>query len=119
MKQCLLIVILINTCSRLVAQSNLQTLKGEAEAIVRTKKKLAAATNDTTRSYLAGKLGLFYEGINTDSSLKYGRASLQLAEKSGYPHYISRALAGLSGILRPQGKFVEALDVLYKALAIA
>jgi len=119
MKQCLLIVILISTCSRLVAQSNQQTLRGEAEAIVSNKKKLAAATNDTTRSYLAGKLGLFYEGINTDSSLKYGRASLQLAEKSGYPHYISRALAGLSGILRQQGKFVEALDVLYKALAIA
>ena len=119
MKQCLLIVILISTCSRLVAQSSQQTVQGEAEEIVNNKKKLAAATNDTTRSYLAGKLGLFYEGINTDSSITYGRASLQLAEKSGYPHYISRALAGLSGILRQQGNFVEALDVLYKSLTIA
>ena len=119
MKQCLLIVILISTCSRLVAQSSQQTVQGEAEVIVSNKKKLAAATNDTTRSYLAGKLGLNYEGIDKDSSLKYGKASLQLAEKSGYPHYISRALAGLSGILRQQGNFVEALDVLYKSLTIA
>ncbi|MEO7210387.1 MAG: ATP-binding protein [Chitinophagaceae bacterium] len=119
MKQCSLIVILISSCSLLQAQSTRQTLPGEDKVIVNNKKKLAAATNDTTRSLLMGSLGLSYEGINTDSSLKYGTASLHLAEKSGYPHYISRALAGLSGILRQQGKFVEALNVLYKALAIA
>ncbi len=101
------------------AQSSQQTLTGEDKVIVNNKKKLAATTNDTTRSLFMGSLGLSYEGINTDSSLKYGMASLHLAEKSGYPHYISRALAGLSGILRQQGKFVEALNVLYKALAIA
>jgi two-component system NtrC family sensor kinase len=119
MKRCLVIVILIITCSALQAQRSQQAARDEAEEIVNNKKKLATAANDTTRSLLSGKLGLNYEGINTDSSLKYGKASLQLAENSGYPHYISRALAGLSGILRQQGKFVEALDVLYKSLTIA
>ncbi len=119
MKQCIYIVILIGSYSALQAQSSQQRGRGEAEEIVNNKKKLAAATNDTTRSLLTGKLGLNYEGIDKDSSLKYGKASLQLAEKSGYPHYISRALAGLSGILRQQGNFVEALDVLYKSLTIA
>ena len=119
MKQCFYIVILIGSYSALQAQSSQQRGRGEAEEIVNNKKKLAAATNDTTRSLLTGKLGLNYEGIDKDSSLKYGKASLQLAEKSGYPHYISRALAGLSGILRQQGNFVEALDVLYKSLTIA
>ncbi len=119
MKQWFYIVILIGSYSALQAQSSQQRGQGEAEEIVNNKKKLAVATNDTTRSLLTGKLGLNYEGIDKDSSLKYGKTSLQLAEKSGYPHYISRALAGLSGILRQQGNFVEALDVLYKSLAIA
>ncbi|HEV8082345.1 MAG TPA: ATP-binding protein [Chitinophagaceae bacterium] len=119
MKHCVLIVILISTCFALQAQSSQQKVQGEAEVIVNIKKKLAAAKSDTTRSLLMGSLGLGYEGINTDSSLKYGKASLQLAERTGYPHFISRALAGLSGIFRQQGKFVEALNVLYKALNIA
>ena len=118
-KQCLAIVVLISICSASHAQYRQEAVHGETEEIVNNKKKLASATSDTTRSLLSGTLALNYEGINPDSSLKYGKASLQLAEKSGNPHYLSRALAGLSGTLRSQGKFVEALDFLYKALNIA
>ncbi len=119
MKQCFFFIILLGFCSALQAQSSHQKLPGEAALIVNNKRKLVAARNDTTRSLLMGKLGLAYEGINKDSSLKYNMGALQLAKSSGYPHFISRALAGLSGIYRQQGKFVEALNVLYKALAIA
>ncbi len=119
MKQYLLIIILISTCNALHAQSGQQTVQVETKIIDNYKRELSSATNDTTKSLLMGKLAVYYQSIDLDSSLKYGMKSLQLAERSGYPHYISRALAGLSGRLSQQGKFVEALDVLYKSLTIA
>ncbi len=119
LNQWLIIIVLTNACAAGLAQNGRQSASSETDSIVSAKKKLAAATEDTTRSWLTGKLGLYYEGINTDSSLKYGMESLNLAEKSGYPHYETRALAGLSGVLRQQGKFANALDVLFKSLEIA
>ncbi len=91
----------------------------EDKQIDSLKDKFIVANSDTLRITILENLGLLYERVNRDSSLKYGLASLELARKIGNVYREARALAGLSGVLREQGKFAEALDVLFAALKIA
>ena len=91
----------------------------ENEEIDSLKDQLRLAKADTLRITILENLGFAYQRTNNDSSWKYGLASLELARKGGYVKREARALAGLSGVLREQGKFDEALDVLFQALKLA
>jgi signal transduction histidine kinase len=91
----------------------------ESKAIDSLKDQLILAKTDTLRITILENLGFEYQRTNNDSSLKYGLASLDLARKGKYVKREARALAGLSGVLREQGKFAEALDVLFQALKMA
>ena len=104
---------------QLDSQHNNLILLPENREIDSLKDQLRLAKNDTSRITILENLGVWYDRINSDSSLKYNLAALELARKGGYVNREARALAGLSGVLREQGKFAEALDVLYQALKMA
>ena len=54
-----------------------------------------------------------------DSSLKYGLAALELSRKSKNLRAEARTLNGLSGVLRQQGRFAEALEYLFEGRKLA
>lgn len=79
------------------------------------------ATDDSVRIQLMSGIGFDYETFNIDSALKYDSAVLQLSQprQNKYPWAYPRALASISTALLSKGKFAEALDALFKSLAIA
>ena len=103
----------------LFSQNGNDFIFSEDKKIDSLKDKFRVANSDTLRITILENIGLLYERVNGDSSLKYGLASIELARKIGNIPREARALAGLSGVLREQGKFAEALDVLFEALKIA
>ncbi|MEO6837470.1 MAG: ATP-binding protein, partial [Ginsengibacter sp.] len=60
-----------------------------------------------------------YQVLNIDSALKYCQAGINLATREGRTRDVANLLATLSGIMSQQGKFAEALDLLFKSLKIA
>ena len=64
-------------------------------------------------------LNFNYETKNPDSSLKYGLAALELSRKSKNLRAEARTLNGLSGVLRQQGRFAEALEYLFEGRKLA
>jgi len=81
--------------------------------------QLVQAKTDSARIGIMENIGFIYETLDVDSSLKYSEAALALARRKGYAWAESRMLASLSGVMRQQGKFAEALDLLFNALKIA
>jgi len=104
---------------QLNTHNNQALIVSENKEIDSLKNQLRLSNNDTVRITILENIGLLYEKVNPDSSWKYGFASLELARRGGYVQREARALAGLSGVLREQGKFAEALDVLFRALKMA
>src|SRR6187551_2322371 len=91
----------------------------DASKIDSLKYVLATAKDDSTRIYLLGRLGFFYQVLNIDSALKYTQAGIRLAKEKADFKMEANLLATLSGIRSQQGKFAEALDLLFKSLKIA
>jgi tetratricopeptide (TPR) repeat protein len=83
------------------------------------KRSLAAATKDSARIFYLQSLNFDYETVNADSSLKYGLAALELSRKSKNFRAEARTLNGLSGVLRQQGRFAEALEYLFEGRKLA
>jgi two-component system, NtrC family, sensor kinase len=90
-----------------------------AKIIDTLKQQLSSATNDSARLSVMESLGFNYEALNVDSSMKYSLAALAYATEHGYIQAQARVMASLSSALRQQGKFAEALDLLFKSLKIA
>jgi signal transduction histidine kinase len=80
---------------------------------------LATAKDDSIRIYTLSGLGFNYQVINIDSALKYTYAGISLAKQKGDFRNEANLLATLSGIMSQQGKFAEALDLLFRSLKIA
>ncbi len=83
------------------------------------RQRLIVATNDSGRLSIMESLGFYYEVLNADSSVKYTQLALAYARKHGYLKAEARLMAGLSSAVRQQGKFAEALDLLFKSLKLA
>ena len=83
------------------------------------KRRLAAATDDSTRLFILQYLNFHYETANPDSSLKYGLAGVELSRRSNNIKQEARAMNGLAGVLRQQGEFAQALDYLFQGRKLA
>jgi two-component system, NtrC family, sensor kinase len=94
-------------------------VSGETKKIDSLKQRLIMAKDDSSRIRIMGRIGFYYEALNADSSLKYTKAALAYARKRSRHGDEARLMAGLSSVLRQQGKFAEALDLLFKSLKIA
>ena len=94
-------------------------ISAEHRAINNLKQRLALAEDDSSRIMIMDGLGFDYEPINNDSSLKYSYAALALARQNKFAWGEARLLASLTGVLSQQGKFAEALDVVFQSLKIA
>ena len=81
--------------------------------------KLSVAPNDSSLIIAYERIGFFYAKLNTDSSLKYYNIGLQFARQKSYAWLEARFLAGLSGVMSNEGKFAEALELLFQSLKIA
>ena len=92
---------------------------GETPKIADLKQQLILAKDDSSRIFILESIGFYYEVLNADSSLKYTQAALAYARKHSHPWAEARLMASLSSVLRQQGKFAEALDLLFKSLKIA
>jgi two-component system, NtrC family, sensor kinase len=93
--------------------------QAETKIIDTLKQQLILASDDSSRISIMQRIGFYYEALNADSSVKYTRAALAYARKHSRYGDEARLMAGLSSVLRQQGKFTEALDLLYKSLKIA
>jgi signal transduction histidine kinase len=91
----------------------------EHRTIDSLKQQLALAEEDSTRIMIMDGLGFNYERLNNDSSLKYSYAALALARKNNFAWGEARLLASLTGVLSQQGKFADALEVVFQSLKIA
>ncbi|MBS1921394.1 MAG: hypothetical protein JST17_14170, partial [Bacteroidetes bacterium] len=104
-----------------ISQSN----TGERQSIIRSldslKQQLALATDDSVKIQISKWIGFAYESFSIDSALKYDSAFVLLSRtrQNKYPLEYSNALASISTAYATKGKFVEALDALFKALSIA
>jgi two-component system, NtrC family, sensor kinase len=94
-------------------------VSGETKKIDTLKQQLITANDDASRISIMERIGFYYEALNADSSVKYSKAALAYARKLSRHGDEARLMAGLSSVLRQQGKFVEALDLLFKSLKIA
>ena len=92
---------------------------GETKKIDSLKQQLILAKDDSGRISIMEGIGFNYEALNIDSSLKYTQSALAYARKHGYILAEARVMASLSSALRQQGKFAEAMDLLFKSLKIA
>ncbi len=91
----------------------------ETKEIDSLKQQLILAKNDSGRLFIMERIGFNYEALNIDSSMKYTLAALAYARKHGYVQAEARVMASLSFALRQQGKFAEAMDLLFKSLKTA
>ncbi len=91
----------------------------ETKEIDSLKQQLILAKNDSSRLSIMEGIGFNYETLNVDSSMKYTLAALAYARKHGYVQAQARVMASLSFVLRQQGKFAEAMALLFKSLKIA
>ncbi len=92
---------------------------GETKEIDDLKQQLIIAKDDSHRISIMEGIGFYYEVLNVDSSLKYTQTALAFARKHSYVRAEARAMASLSSVLRQQGKFAEAMELLFKSLRIA
>ena len=98
---------------------NAQDSSRNSQKIDSLKYVLENAKDDTSRIQAMGRLGFFYQVLNIDSALKYCQAGIDLATRKGRNRDVANLMATLSGIMSQQGKFAEALDLLFKSLKIA
>ncbi len=98
---------------------NAQDNATNSKIIDSLKYALAKAKDDSTRIKTMGGLGFSYQVLNIDSALKYTSAGINLARQIGSAKDEANLLATLSGIMSQQGKFAEALNLLFKSLKIA
>lgn len=102
-------------------QSNSGAGQATTPGIDSMKQQLALATDDSVKIKLLKQIGFDYEPFSIDSALKYDSAYVLLtrARQGKYPVEYSQALASISTAYATKGKFADALDALFKALAIA
>ncbi len=117
LKKILIIVLLLSAHKKGQTQGDSGSI--HATLIDKFKKGLASATSDSARIYYMQALNFHYETENPDSSLKYGLSALDLSRKSGNLHAEAATLNGLSGVLRQQGRFAEALEYLFEGRKLA
>jgi two-component system, NtrC family, sensor kinase len=98
---------------------NAQDSSTNSKTIDSLKYVLATAKDDSTKMNALGRLGFNYQVLNIDSALKYTDAGISLAKQKGDFRNEANLLATLSGIMSQQGKFAEALDLLFRSLKIA
>ncbi|MEO6838120.1 MAG: hypothetical protein ABI185_07010 [Ginsengibacter sp.] len=98
---------------------NAQDSSGNSKKIDELKYELANAKDNSSRIQAMGRLSFYYQVLNIDSALKYCQAGINLAKSKGRTRDVASLLATLSGIMSQQGKFAEALDLLFKSLKIA
>ncbi len=118
-KRCFYITYLIFLPAFCLPQDKQLIVSGETKTIADLKQQLTVANDDSSRILIMEGLGFYYEALNADSSLKYTQAALAYARKRSRHGDEARLMAGLSSVLRQQGKFAEALDLLFKSLKIA
>ena len=99
--------------------ANAQDISTNSKKIDSLKYVLGAAKNDSARIDAMGGIGFSYQVLNIDSAIKYTQAGIDLSIQKGYIQKEANLLATLSGIMSQQGKFAEALDLLFKSLKIA
>ncbi|MGB3007951.1 MAG: ATP-binding protein [Chitinophagaceae bacterium] len=118
-KRCFYITYFIFLPTFCLAQNKQLIDSGEPKTIADLKQQLILANDDSSRIFIMEGLGFYYEVLNADSSLKYTQAALAFAKERGYAWGEARLMASLSSVLRQQGKFAEALELLFKSLKIA
>ena len=98
---------------------NAQDSLSNSKKINSLKYELANAKDDSGRINAMAGLAFNYQVLNIDSALKYCHAGINLATRIGHTRDLTSLLATLSGIISQQGKFAEALELLFKSLKIA
>jgi tetratricopeptide (TPR) repeat protein len=93
-------------------------VSGETKKIDSLKQLLITANDDSSRIYIMEGIGFYYEALNADSSVKYTQAALAYARKRSRHGDEARLMAGLSSVLRQQGKFAEALTYFLNRLKL-
>ena len=114
-----LIVIILVVCTHLAGKSQTDSSFDHSRLIDSFKRSLASATTDSDRIRYMQLLNFNYETKNPDSSVRYGLAALDLSRKSKNLRAEARTLNGLSGVLRQQGRFAEALEFLFQGRKLA
>jgi len=76
-----LIALSLIAYSPLEAQEQTYSIDWTAEQADSVKSRLTKSTNDTLRMKMARMLGIYYQEINRDTSLKYHQLQIQLAKK--------------------------------------
>jgi signal transduction histidine kinase len=83
------------------------------------RKKLASATDDSSKVLLLSKLGYYWRYTNMDSAIYYASPALEQAKKLKNPRIETTALSNLATILREKGELPMALKLQMDALEIA
>jgi two-component system NtrC family sensor kinase len=112
-------IILIFSLFMLQLVADAQDISTNNKKIDSLKYVLATAKDDSTRIAAMSGIGFFYQVLNIDSAFKYTQFGIDLSIQKGYIQKEANLLATLSGIMSQQGKFAEALDLLFKSLKIA
>jgi len=119
LKRCFNIIFLIGLQSLCLSQNKQLTDSTETEKIDSLKHQLLFTKDDSSRIIIMNSIGFFYIHLNVDSSLKYYNAGLNLARERSYAWGETRLMTSLSSVMEQQGKFPEALELLFKSLKIA
>ena len=114
MKKALLIIIFVSGYFPCYPQLPSNSDSGFLSRVNNYKRRLANATEDSTRIFIMKALNFNYESENPDSSLKYGLMALDLSRRTKNIKQEASTLIIMSGVLRQQGRFAEALDNLFQ-----
>ena len=118
LKRCLNIIFL--SCLHLFCLSQKPLIDStQAKIIDSLKHQYLVAKNDSIRILILDNIGSSYLHLNVDSTLKYYNMALNLATDHSYTWGEARVMTSLSGVMNQQGKFSEALELLFKSLKIA
>src|SRR4051794_39237561 len=118
LKRCLNIIFLIGLPLFCLSQNMQLTDATEPKEIDSLKLKLLFTKDDSSRIMIMDHIGYRYIHLNVDSSLKYYYAALNLARRRSYTWGEARIMTSLSSVMDQQGKFPEALELLFKSIKI-
>jgi len=96
----------------------LQSQNREQAKLELLNEKLKTAVEDTNKVTLLNLMSFQYNSIDPELGIKYGKQSLELAEKLNWQTGIAKSYNSIGGNLYALGNFEEALNYFKKALKL-